>query len=179
MSFYLLPVIAPLALLAGAAFAFSRPGVRPPFVSTLLQGSALVGLCAAAASAIWLFLADADSARILGPEGFALSLRLDVVSATMLLLVAFIGAIVLRFSATYLDGEERQGVFMGWLVATLAAVELLVIAGDLVTLALGWILTASIASCSSTRPASARGARRARSSSWPAPATRCSYRHSA
>ena len=141
MSFYLLPVISPLALLAGAAFAFSRPGVRPPLVSTLLQVSALVGLCAAAASAIWLSLADAASVRILGPEGFALSLRLDIVSATMLLLVAFIGTIVLRFSATYLDGEERQGVFMGWLVATLAAVELLVIAGDLVTLALGWVLT--------------------------------------
>jgi NAD(P)H-quinone oxidoreductase subunit 5 len=59
----------------------------------------------------------------------------------MLLLVTFIGWIVLRFSATYLDGEARQGAFMGWLAATLASVVLLVIAGDLVTLVLGWVMT--------------------------------------
>ncbi len=50
----------------------------------------------------------------------------------MLLLVAFVGWVVLRYAATYLDGEPRQGPFTGWLCVTLAAVLLLVQAGNLV-----------------------------------------------
>ena len=65
----------------------------------------------------------------------------DTVSATMLLLVSFIGWVVIRYSATYLDGEPRQGAFMGWICITLAMVMTLVIAGNLVQLVLAWIAT--------------------------------------
>jgi NAD(P)H-quinone oxidoreductase subunit 5 len=59
----------------------------------------------------------------------------------MLVLVTFVGWVVLRFAATYMDGEARQGSFTGWLCATLAAVMLLVIAGNTLQLALAWIAT--------------------------------------
>ncbi len=59
----------------------------------------------------------------------------------MLTLVAFIGWIVLRYSARYLDGEARQGEFIGWMAATLATVLLFVISGNLIQLALTWVLT--------------------------------------
>ena len=95
----------------------------------------------AVASAAWHVLQGPASARILDAGGLVIAVRLDIVSVTMLLLVTFVGWIVIWFSATYLDGENRQAVFMGWLGATLAAVLLLVQAGDLVTLTAGWVLT--------------------------------------
>ncbi len=59
----------------------------------------------------------------------------------MLALVAFVGWVVLRYAATYLDGEAEQGRFTGWIAATLAAVMLLVTAGNLVVLIAAWIAT--------------------------------------
>ena len=72
---------------------------------------------------------------------FGTATTLDAVSATMLLLVTFIGWIVVRYARTYLDGEARQGPFLGWLCVTLAAVLLLVTAGNLLQLLLAWIAT--------------------------------------
>ena len=59
----------------------------------------------------------------------------------MSMLVAFVGWIVVRYSASYLDGEARQGAFLGWMLATLAAVLLLVQAGNLAHFVLAWIAT--------------------------------------
>jgi NAD(P)H-quinone oxidoreductase subunit 5 len=59
----------------------------------------------------------------------------------MLLLVGFVGWIVVRYARTYLDGEARQGAFTGWLTVEIAAVLLLVQAGNLVQLILAWIAT--------------------------------------
>lgn len=141
MSLYLLSLIPPLALLAGAAFGFARPGRRPAAVPVVLQAAALLAFFAAVAAAAWLAIAGPASSTLLGSAGAGLALRLDVVSAAMLLLVSFIGWVVLRYAASYLDGEARQGAFMGWLAATLAAVLVLVQAGDLVTFAAAWIAT--------------------------------------
>jgi hypothetical protein len=88
----------------------------------------------------WRAGADARRAlRRLG--GLGISARLDAVSAVMLVLVTFVGWVVVRYAATYMDGEARQGAFTGWLCATLAAVMLLVIAGNTLQLAAAWILT--------------------------------------
>lgn len=141
MSLSLLPIIAPLALLAGAAFGFARPGRRPPAVPFVLQTAALLAFLGACAAAAWLAVAGPASTVLAGTAAFGAAVRLDVLSAVMLLLVSFIGWIVLRYAATYLDGEARQGAFMGWLAATLAAVLVLVQAGDLVTFAAAWIAT--------------------------------------
>jgi len=68
-------------------------------------------------------------------------LRLDAVGAAMALLVAFIGWVIVRYSATYLRGEPGEAAYAGWLSATLAAVMLVVLANHLVLLALGWAAT--------------------------------------
>ncbi|HUO22071.1 MAG TPA: proton-conducting transporter membrane subunit, partial [Caulobacteraceae bacterium] len=78
---------------------------------------------------------------LVGFAGAGLSVRLDAISAAMSLLVTFIGWVVVRYSATYLDGEARQGAFTGWLCLTLASVLLLVSAGNLVLLVAAWIAT--------------------------------------
>ncbi len=58
----------------------------------------------------------------------------------MALLVSFIGWIVMRYSASYLDGEERHGRFTGAMAGVLASVLLLVLAGNLFQFALAWVL---------------------------------------
>ena len=59
----------------------------------------------------------------------------------LLALVAFVGWVVLRYARVYLDGEDGQGAFTGWLCSTLAMVLLLVQAGHLVIFAAAWIGT--------------------------------------
>ncbi len=70
-----------------------------------------------------------------------LSVRLDAVSLPIMVLVAFIGWVVLRYSRTYMAEEPRRAYFQAWLAFTLASVLLLALAGNLVQLALAWIAT--------------------------------------
>ena len=141
MSLYLLPLVPSAAMLLAALFALAAPGQRPRVLPKLTEGAALIALIAAIVSAVVLVLQGPGTAWLLGSERFGLASRLDAVSATMLVLVAFVGWIVVRYSASYLDGEARQGAFLGWLAATLSAVLLLVQAGDLVQFVVAWIAT--------------------------------------
>jgi NADH:ubiquinone oxidoreductase subunit 5 (subunit L)/multisubunit Na+/H+ antiporter MnhA subunit len=135
----LLPLAAPLPLLLAAAAAFLRPGRRPGPIPGLAEGAALAALAVALAALGLLLLRGPATGPLIGAGGGGLSARLDAVSATMLLLVAFVGWIVVRYARSYLDGEARQGAFTAWLCAAIAAVLLLVQAGNLVQLVAAWI----------------------------------------
>lgn len=137
----LLPYAAPLALLLSAAAGFLSPGPRPTILPRLAEAAALFTFVVAVISAVLLIRNGAGDSRLIGLDGAGLSIRLDAVSAVMLLLVSFIGWIVLRYTATYLDGEARQGAFTGWLCLALASVLLLVMSGNLIELVLAWIAT--------------------------------------
>ena len=137
----LLPFAAPLALLLSAAVGFVNPGRRPRILPRLAEASALVAIVVAAFSAGLLILHGAGDSRLIGLQGVGLSIRLDAVSVVMFLLVSFIGWVVVRYAATYLDGEARQGAFTGWLCMTLASVLVLVLSGNLVQLVLAWVAT--------------------------------------
>jgi len=137
----LLAFAAPLALLMSAAVGFANPGRRPRFLPRLAEASALVAVVVAVVSAGFLILRGSGDGRLLGLHGVGLSIRLDAVSAVMFLLVSFIGWVVVRYAATYLDGEARQGAFTGWLCMTLASVLVLVLSGNLVQLVLAWVAT--------------------------------------
>lgn len=65
----------------------------------------------------------------------------DSVGIILLVLISFLGAVVVRFSATALRDEEGGGRFLGWISLTLAAVLLLVQAGTLWLFALAWVAT--------------------------------------
>ena len=134
-------LLAPLAFLIAALVARTDPGLRPARALAAGHAAALAGLGAAALSVLALFVDGASTSPLLGISGIGLSVRLDPVSVTMLALVAFVGAVVLRFSRSYLDGDARQGLFVGRLCLTLAAVMALVIAGNLAHLLVAWIAT--------------------------------------
>ena len=137
----LLPFAGPLALLMSAAVSFLNPGRRPGLVPRLAEAAALVTLAVAVVSAAGLVLHGAGDSRLIGLHGIGLSLRLDAVSVVMVLLVSFIGWVVVRYAATYMDGEAGQGAFTGWLCVTLASVLLLVLSGNLIQLVVAWIAT--------------------------------------
>jgi NAD(P)H-quinone oxidoreductase subunit 5 len=141
MPHYLAPLSAPVPLLLAGVLGFLDRGPRPQLGPRLAEAASLLAFLAAILSAGGLMLSGVGDSPVLGFHGVGLSVRLDAVSATMLLLVTFVGWIVVRYARTYLDGEDRQGAFTGWLCLTLAAVVLLVTAGNLFQLAAAWIAT--------------------------------------
>ncbi|TCP38865.1 proton-conducting transporter membrane subunit [Rhodovulum marinum] len=133
-----LGALAPIVLLIAALAAFRHPGIRPRGVTRLSEAAALGALALAVAGVAQnLTGGPARVALVEGPV--AVVLRLDAVSTTMTFLVAFIGWIVLRYSRSYLDGEPREGRFHGLMLATLAAVLLLMQSGSLSILILAFI----------------------------------------
>jgi len=58
--------------------------------------------------------------------------------ATVMLLVAFVAVIIVRFSRTYLAGEPNQARYLFALMATLGAVAVVVTTNNLLVLALAW-----------------------------------------
>jgi len=132
-----LPLLVPVILLATAAIATVRSGRRPGRYPTMAEASALVAFAIALIS-LGQLLAFGASTKTLFEAPFTLAVRLDPISATMTLLVAFIGWVVMRYSRRYLDGEAREGTFHGLMLATLAAVLLVVQSGSLLLLVVGF-----------------------------------------
>jgi NAD(P)H-quinone oxidoreductase subunit 5 len=139
MSFLLL--LAPLALAASAVAMHRSPPARADLRLRLPEASALVALAIGVLAAVDLAISGPSTSALIGFASIGLSARIDIVSIAMTLTVAFVGWIVLRFSRVALDGETRQPAFMGWMAATIACVLLLVGAGNVVQLAVGWVAT--------------------------------------
>ncbi len=107
-----------------------------------------LGLTALAAL-LALLVAAALVARGVGVETVALpsfphlamSVRLDPLTAVMLVLITGVAGLILRFSDRYLDGEQGRSGYVRWFLATMAAVSLLVVTNDLLVLALAWMVS--------------------------------------
>ena len=138
MSHGLIPYLAPLVLVLAGLVAFRSPGLRPFAALRLTEIAGIAAIATALASLAALVVGGASTGTLAVVGGFGFSARLDAVSVTMLLLVSFVGWVVLRFARVYMDGERDQGKFAGWICFTLAAVLLLVTAGNLVQLVFGW-----------------------------------------
>ena len=136
-----LPLLAPLILLAAAFAPRYLQGVSIPKGALLAERATLGAIAVAVLSAIVLAVNGSGDSFLIGLFGFGLSVRLDIVSVIMFLLVTFIGWVVVRYARTYLDGEERQDAFTFWLLATLSAVLLLVQSGNVTQFVGAWIAT--------------------------------------
>ncbi len=128
-----LTMLSPLALVPVILLALARPGKRPGALPMLSELSALAALAIALAGLVQTAIASSPGLTLIGGP-VALGLRSDLVAASMGALVGFIGWIVMRYSRTYLDGEDREGAFHGLMLATLAAVLVFVQAGTIPTL---------------------------------------------
>ncbi len=132
--------LAPLAYLAAAVVANGRPfwwarlATRAGVVAAL---GTTAGWVAAGGAPIML------RPTWLGPRfgSIAPSIRLDVVTVVMMVLVSLVGWVIVRFSKAYLAGETRLNHFVRWLMATITAVWVLVLSNNLLWLSAGWVAT--------------------------------------
>ena len=67
--------------------------------------------------------------------------RVDTVTASMVCLVTLIGWVVIRYSEKYLAGDPQEQRYASRMLATLAAVSLVVVANHLVLLVVAWTVT--------------------------------------
>ena len=124
-------VLAP-ALAAAAAALFARPGASTESAWRAAHWAAAAGLGFAAVSLL-LVLA--------GRSGVGFGQRADAVGSVVMLLVAFVGWVIVRYSQPYLNGEREERHYVRWLMATLATVGLVVATNHVLVLALAWAAT--------------------------------------
>ncbi|RUO99083.1 proton-conducting transporter membrane subunit [Hyphomicrobium sp.] len=135
----LIALAAPGALVVATLLSLISPGRRPKWLLHYANAACALAVALAIASAAYVAINGPATSQVVGYRGAGISVRLDSVSCTMFLLVAFIGLFVIKYSASYLDGEERQGKFVGAMAGVLASVQLLVIAGNLGQFVVAWI----------------------------------------
>lgn len=129
----LLVVPASLACVALLPGTQSSPGWTRALIA------ALFSFACAFAAAIVVGIEGTVIARLPGP--LPSSVRADLLTVVMLLLVTFIGAVILQFSRRYLAGDGGERRYIRWFCATLAAVTLLVVTNNLAVLTFAWIAT--------------------------------------
>jgi NAD(P)H-quinone oxidoreductase subunit 5 len=137
----LLVLFSPLIFVLTAFSSWFQPGKRPVLIKKLSVSASLISLAVAAFGTVALLQYGEMETPTYGINGLGFSLRLDSLSLLMFSMIALLSFVVVRFSLNYLDGDARQGVFIGRLAATIAAVQLLVLAGNLALLFIAWVLT--------------------------------------
>lgn len=128
-----LALLAPLS--AGLAiFAFRR---APEALALAGAGLALVGALGLIAGAA---RANLPAAVLPFLPDLAIRLVADPLTATLALLVAVVAAMVMIFATGYMARDPERVRFFGTMLIFLAAMELLVLAGDWITLLAAWEL---------------------------------------
>ncbi|MEZ5751009.1 MAG: proton-conducting transporter membrane subunit [Paracoccaceae bacterium] len=140
MTLFPVTILAPMVLLAAASAFILKPGRRPGTVLQLGEAAGLLAFVIGAAGVAQLWL---QGPAIFGLWGLDL-LRLDPISATLVVLVGFVGWIVVRYARRYLDGESREGRFHGLTLAAIACVLVLVQAASLPVLVAGFVATGTV-----------------------------------
>ena len=102
-------------------------------------GATLLSLGAALLSAVCLALAGPVRPVFAAWGKVQIGVYFDALSAVMLVLVSFLGAVVTRYALNYLQGDARQGSFLKWLCVTVGAVLTLIVSGNLVMFTGAWI----------------------------------------
>ncbi len=122
-------------LMVLAAILVSRRRTPVATVWRLAQGAAVAALVAAGAALLAGLIWPAGGPVQVGAGGWPTAFGI------ILLLVTFIGWVITRYAATYLDGEPRQPVFGRWLLLTLGGSSLVVATDHLGVLVVAWMGT--------------------------------------
>ncbi len=135
----LIGYLAPLALLMAAGLAALNLArtVEQTFQFGRAMSLGAFGLMLALG--VVVFTTGPLVSPLIGIGEIGLTLRLDALSVMMAWLVTLLGALLIQFSRNYLDGDPRQKTFFIRLYLTLGAVLLMVLAGNLWQLVIGWI----------------------------------------
>ena len=137
----LLMLIAPVSFLLASLVGIFQQGSRAALLERVLNVASLLRSLVAMIGGVLAYQWGSLESTLLGYKGLGFSVRLDPLSAVILAMIALLAAIIVRFSKNYLDGDTRKGLFLSRLAYTVAAVEMLVLAGNLALLVLAWIST--------------------------------------
>lgn len=137
----LIALLAPAAFTLVAIASWFQPGFQPTLIKRWSTAATLLAIGVAGVNGFFVYQYGLLETNLIGFQELGFSLRLDALGAIMLAMIALLGFIILKFSAQYLDGDHRQGAFLGRLAATLASVQLLVLSGNLGLLLASWVLT--------------------------------------
>ncbi len=118
-----------------------QPGIQPTLTKQIGTFSTIFSIIAAVLAAYVVYNDGLFQTDLIGWYNLGFSLRLDSLTALMVGMIALLGFIIFKFSINYLEGDQRQGAFLGRLAATIASVQLLVLAGNLALLFVAWVLT--------------------------------------
>lgn len=135
-----LGLFSPLAPLVAAALGLALARGSAGLASKLAELGAL-GALALAIVAVAGVLVGETATMAIGVDPAGLDLRVEPISATLQLLISFVGWVVIRYSRTYLADAARAARFHIAMLATLGAVLLLAGSGSLVTLILASVAT--------------------------------------
>ncbi len=136
-----LVLAAPAAFIATAGVAVARPGLRSRAVERVGTIASWVGVVVAVIAGVSVAAGGVATSPLLGVSDLGFSIRLDPLSTVILAMITLLAVVIFRYSCQYLDGDARKGAFLGRLALTFAAVETLVLAGNLGLLVVAWILT--------------------------------------
>ncbi len=135
------PLLAPLAFAIMALASWFQKGSHPSLMKKGTTITALMSITLAAFSGFLLLNYGMLETATLGINGLGLSIRLDSLSVLMFGMISLLAFIIIKFSCNYLDGDQRQGIFLGRMAATVASVMLLVLAGNILLLFIAWVCT--------------------------------------
>ena len=141
MAYALMPLAAPLVLSIAALIAWRSRTPQSGALGNICEAATLAALAASVASAVLLLLHGPATSPLIGALGLGLSIRLDIVSTVIMLLVSFIGWIVVRYAATYMIGNPERHLFLAKIILTLIFVMLFVMSGNVAILFAAWIAT--------------------------------------
>ena len=110
-------------------------------VSVLTMFAAVVSVAISIAGGVYIFNHGSAEFSFFSFENLGLSFRIDALSMLFFGMIALLAVIIVKYSINYLDGDHRQGVFIGRIAATIASVQLFVLSGNLLILFLAWVLT--------------------------------------
>lgn len=137
----LLVLLAPLGFVAVGVVATASPGSNPHRVIRLGAVVSWLGVGVAVLAGIATAANGLIESPTWGASGLGFSIRLDALSTVMLIMISLLAVVIFRYSCNYLDGDARHGAFLGRLAATIASVQVLVLAGNMALLVAAWIAT--------------------------------------
>ena len=140
-SISIIAIASPVLFILLAIASWFQSGIRPKAIIAMSKVFTSINILIALVSCFYVYQYNLIQSGFIGIKNLGLSLRLDSVSAIMLLMISLLGFIIIKFSINYLDGDSRQGAFIGRLAATIASVELLVLSANLGLLFIAWVLT--------------------------------------
>ena len=124
-------LLAPMVLVASSAlFATDRADTAAAWRGARWATTASLGLAGMALLGV-----------LSGGSAVGFGLRADSIGGAVTLLVAFVGWVIVRYSQPYLNGEPEERRYVRWLMATLAAVSVVIAANHVLLLALAWMAT--------------------------------------